>query len=181
MALEEPIVQPDYYVRDLLHRKPARKLFGDLFRRVCNAAGIKQMKLEQLAKEKYAKLIEKGYIDPEDDDLGSMDQSGISRVMNGKKAISYAQAYIWINVIKEHYESKEFREVCESKNLAVPDFAPLEQALWTLAGLSSPKQIVEAYQATMHFRSLPRIQSEHNTDVEVEIVTLYPAKYPEPQ
>jgi len=159
-----PVLDPEYYVRDLLHGKSAKSLFGDLLRRVCNAAGIKQTKLEKLARAKYTKLIERGYIDFEDE-LGSMDQTVISRVMNGKQPISYTQAYIWINVIKEHYNSREFQEVCRKKKLAVPDFAPLERALWTLSALASPEQIIEAYRATQDFSALPRVGEERNTDV----------------
>jgi hypothetical protein len=165
---QEIVLHPEYYVRDLLHGKPAKSLFGDLLRRVCNAAGIKQTKLERLAREKYSKLIGKGYIDIEDE-LGSMDQTVISRVMNGKQPISYTQAYIWINVIKDHYASKEFKEVCRKKKLAVPDFAPLERSLWTLAGLASPEHIIEAYQATKDFNALPHV-NEPDTGVDFAII-----------
>jgi hypothetical protein len=97
--------------------------FGELLREVCEVSGITQGKLSREAKEERQRLIEKGIIHL-DDSIGSMEQPTISKVMAGAQEPTYIQVYIWLRVIRTHYESAQFAEICKELNIPLPKFSP---------------------------------------------------------
>jgi hypothetical protein len=139
-------IQMNERLTDLLHASQMR--FGELLREVCEISGITQGKLSREAKEERQRLIGKGIISLEDS-IGSMEQPTISKVMAGGQEPTYIQVYIWLHVIRAHYESAQFAEICEELGIPLPEFSPeLERELWRLATFVPPDELLRVYEET---------------------------------
>jgi hypothetical protein len=124
---------------DLLHN--SQKRFGTLLSDVCEVAGLTQGQLSRAAKGERQRLIDAGYI-PAESMRESMAQPTISKVMAGVQAPTYMQVYIWLRVIRTHYESTRFAEQCRRADVAVPTLSPeMERILWRLATFISPDDL----------------------------------------
>lgn len=144
-----------FYLNELMHGNPIFR-FGTLLKQVCEATGVTQSLLEKYGQAEYAQLEKAGFITP-DDPVSSMLQEVVSRVFRGKQRPSYIQAYIWITVVKRHYNDPRIKKIFEDKNLEIPEFTPeLEAALWTLSGYSSPQEVIKASLAFRDFDHVPR-------------------------
>ena len=163
-----------FYLNELMHGNPILR-FGTLLKQVCDATGISQSLLEKYGQAEYAQLEKAGFITP-DDPVSSMLQEVVSRVFRGKQRPSYIQTYIWITVVKRHYNDPDIRKIFEDRNLEIPEFTPeLEAALWTLAGYSSPQEVIRASLAFQHFDHAPRrlpkgIEIIPKTDANLRII-----------
>ena len=139
-------VQMNERLTVLLH--DSRMRFGELLRQVCEISGITQGKLSREAKEERQRLIEKGIIHLEDS-IGSMEQPTISKVMAGAQEPTYIQVYIWLRVIRTHYESIQFKDICEELQIPLPKFSPgLERELWHLSTFVPPDELQQVYEET---------------------------------
>ncbi len=128
---------------DLLRR--SQKRFGELLREVCEVSGFTQGKLSREAKAERKRLISLGCIHPQDP-IGSMEQPTISKVMAGVQEPTYFQVFIWLRVIRSHYESARFAEICNKLNIPVPEFPPeLERKLWHLSTFIPPEDLLKVY------------------------------------
>jgi len=144
-----------FFLNELMHGNPVLR-FGTLLRGACDAVGLTQPLLEKYGQAEYAQLEANGFITP-DDPVSSMLQEVISRVLRGKQRPSYTQTYIWITVVKRHYNDPRIKEIFDDKGLEMPVFTPeLESALWTLAGYSSPQEVIKASYAFKDFSPIPR-------------------------
>lgn len=163
-----------FYLNELMHGNPIFR-FGTLLKQVCEATGVTQSLLEKYGQAEYAQLEKAGFITP-DDPVSSMLQEVVSRVFRGRQRPSYIQTYIWITVVKRHYNDPKIRKIFEDKNLEIPNFdQELEEALWTLAGYSSPQEVIKASFALRDFdhapRRLPRgMEIIPQTDANLQIV-----------
>jgi hypothetical protein len=129
---------------DLLCRSQQR--FGELLREVCEVSGFTQGKLSREAKAERQRLIASGYIHSKSS-IGSMEQPTISKVMAGVQEPTYLQVFIWLRVIRSHYESARFAEICQKLNIPVPEFPPeLERKLWHLSTFMPPEDLLKAYE-----------------------------------
>lgn len=150
---------------DLLHgQKLPSRLFGELLRQVCHTIGLTQERLECLAREKYGNLIKGGHILP-NEQLGSMDQTVISRVMRSQQDPTFAQVYTWISVVVESQALADYRAKYQQNN---PDFIKdLEAALWNGTDYKSPQDLAAAYNFAQKFAQAPRMKrqrTERNID-----------------
>jgi transcriptional regulator with XRE-family HTH domain len=144
-----------FFLNELMHGNPILR-FGTLLRAICEAAGLTQPLLEKYGQAEYAQLEKSGFITP-DDPVTSMLQEVISRVLRGKQRPSYTQTYIWITVVKRHYSDPRIKKIFKDKKLEMPKFTPeIEDALWTLAGYSSPQDVIKVSYAFKDFSSIPR-------------------------
>ncbi len=163
-----------FYLNELMHGNPILR-FGTLLKQVCDATGVTQSLLEKYGQAEYAQLEKAGFITP-DDPVSSMLQEVVSRVFRGRQRPSYIQTYIWITVVKRHYNDPRIKKIFEDKNLEIPEFTlELEEALWTLSGYSSPQEVIRASLAFRHFdhapRRLPRgMDIIPQTDFDLQIV-----------
>ncbi|HEU5375437.1 MAG TPA: hypothetical protein VFV38_08365 [Ktedonobacteraceae bacterium] len=132
-------VQPVENLTSALRR--SQKRFGELLRELCEVAGVTQGKLSRDARAERQRLIEEGYIRPEEP-IGSMEQPTISKVMAGVQAPSYYQVYIWLRVLRRHYESERLAEICKELSIPVPIFSrETERKLWQLATFVPPEEL----------------------------------------
>lgn len=150
----------------------AQKKFGELLREVCQVAGFTQGKLSQEAKEELERLIEIGDVRP-NDVIGSMEQPTISKVMAGSQGPTYYQVYIWLNVLRKHYESSQFAEICENLNISLPTLSSkLEQELWRLSTFVPPDELRQVYEEAKNvkliqiYKSLMEDKEMQQNDVE---------------
>lgn len=123
----------------------AHKLFGQLLNFLCEEANISQNKLGTMAKDYRDYLISKGYI-VYGCNTKAVDQSGISRVISGKRPLSYAQTYIWLKVLRNIFESDEYKRMCEEEGREIFKFEDIEMDMWRLAFGGMPKEVIEAYE-----------------------------------
>jgi len=129
---------------DLL--RSSQKKFGELLREVCLAAGFTQGKLSREAKDEHQRLIEIGDLYP-GDSIGSMEQPTISKVMAGSQEPTYYQVYIWLNVLRRHFDSPRFAEICKELDISLPTFsAQLERGLWRLSTFIPPDELRQVYE-----------------------------------
>lgn len=153
------------FLPTLIQGKPILR-FGTLLRQVCEAAGITQPLLEKYSLAEYEQLKNAGFLESdvfdetdgqEKSSRNGMRQSAISRTLTGKQRPSYIQAYIWIAVVKRHYNDPRIDQIFKDKGLELPKFdSNLEAALWTLAGYSSPQEVAAASFAFKDFSHIPR-------------------------
>lgn len=151
--------------------------FGTLLRQVCDAVGISQPKLEAYAQAEYDQLEKDGFFRLYPNaNRGSMIQEVISRVIKGKQPPSYCQTYIWIKVIKAHYNNPKVKVIFDDMDLEMPEFtSELENALWTLSGHQSPQAVTKAVFDFMDFSPIPRklprgVDITPQTDANMQIV-----------
>jgi hypothetical protein len=79
-------------------------------------------------------------------EAGTIDQSGISRVVIGEKSPSYAQTYIWLHLLREIFESKDYRNICTKTHRTAYEFTEeLEIDMWRLSMCGTPDEVVAAY------------------------------------
>jgi hypothetical protein len=133
------------YRADII-RTRSRILFGTLLKIICKRAGITQDKLEEDSRNYCDYLLNTGYIH-HIDEIGSLGQSAISRVINGSQPPTYNQVYIWMYVIRQVYESQEYKQACLDLDLIPNDFPrDLETDMYRLARFGTPEEIVTAYE-----------------------------------
>jgi acyl-CoA synthetase (AMP-forming)/AMP-acid ligase II len=133
-------------ITSLLHASQNR--FGELLRQVCELSGLTQGKLSREAKDERERLIKQGDIFP-DDPIGSMEQPAISKVMAGIQGPTYLQVYIWLRVIRAHYQSARLAQICEELGIDTPVFhKKWEKALWQLSTFTPPEKLLQVYEAT---------------------------------
>jgi transcriptional regulator with XRE-family HTH domain len=119
------------------------KEFGRLLREICEVAGFTQAKLARESEAELERLMECGDIKP-DDYVGSMRQPAISRVMLGSQEPTYYQVYIWLKVLRVHFESEHFAEICREEGTPLPTFpSTLEAELWRLSTRQPPDELHE--------------------------------------
>jgi hypothetical protein len=154
-------------------QKISSDLFGKLIRQVSRTLGITQDRLEELARKEYGEIMKDGYIFP-DEQLGSMDQTVISRVSRNQQDPTPAQVYTWINAI---LKSQELRAYCEKYQQDHPDFVrELETALWNSSGHQSPQAIADNYNDAARFMQTfaqepkARLRRDKNSD---DVITDY--------
>ena len=124
----------------------AHKLFGQLLGLLCEKANISQNNLGKMAMAYRDYLFEKGYL-IHGCNTKAVDQSGISRIIAGKRHLSYAQTYIWLKVLRNVFESEEYKNACEEEGRPIFEFTEdLEIDMWRLAYGGTPKEVVEAYE-----------------------------------
>lgn len=176
MIEDEAEKYENYYLPELLSEKAVPR-FGTLLRQVCDAVGISQPKLEAYAQAEYEQLEKAGFFSVfPDTPPSSMLQEVISRVIRGKQPPSYSQTYIWITVIKRHYNDQRVKDIFERMDLEPPKFDPeLEDALWALSGHQPPKAVVKAALAVRDFSRVPRrlpkgVNLLPQTDANLQIV-----------
>jgi hypothetical protein len=172
--IDEVKVDYDQCFYQLLHEKPIPR-FGTLLRQVCDSVGIKQPLLEKYGQAEYKRMEEAGSFIAKDAPPSSMLQQVISLVILGKQHPSYLQTFIWIKVIKAHYNNAHVKEYFSKKGLEMPVFTPeLEEALWVLSGHYRPDAVQRTIDAFAEFdyvpRRLPRAvispqQTDHNIHV----------------
>jgi len=123
----------------------SRKRFGELLREICEISGFTQGKLSREAKVERDRLIGSGRIRRENA-AGSMEQPTISKVMAGVQEPTYFQVFIWLRVIRSHYESARLAEICRRLEIPVPQFPyELERKLWQLSAFMPPEDLLEVY------------------------------------
>lgn len=159
-------------------RNAAQQVFGRILRDLCEASGITQGKLAKEAKVERKRLIEQGSINS-GDLIGSMEQPTISRVLAGAQEPTYFQVFIWLRVIRRHYESKELAKKCQELGIEKPLFpAETEQVLWDLTAFKRPEHLAQAYEVgkkiqptrlSMIEHKEMRMLSEHDTDVDLPV------------
>ena len=143
---------PDEHLSDTVRTSQNR--FGELLREICEISGFTQGKLSREAKKEYQRLVEQGFI-LLDDPVGSMEQPTVSKVMAGMQVPTYYQVYIWLSVIRTHYESDEFARICKELDIERPKFPyELEPKLWRLLGFVTPDERSEAYRMTKDIKLL---------------------------
>ena len=143
---DEKPTRTSEHLSDLLHRSQGR--FGELLREVCEVSGFTQGKLSREAKEERRQMLLRGDIRPEDP-IGSMEQPTISKVMAGTQEPTYYQVYIWLQVIRKHYEDPKFALICKELHIPLPVFSyELEQELWQLASFIPPNMLHQVYEDT---------------------------------
>ena len=153
----------NYFLPELLSAKAVPN-FGSLLRKVCDAVGISQSKLEVYAQAEYEQLQKAGFIFP-DASPGSLLQEVVSRVIRGKQPPSFMQTYIWITVIKRYYNDPRVEAIFDSMDLEVPKFdQDLEDALWALSGHQKPDAVVRAAIKYRNFSPVPR-RLPRNADI----------------
>lgn len=141
----------EYFTATLLRR--SQRQFGELLYQICEISGFTQGKLSREAKDECRRLMEKGVIGPEDP-VGSMEQPTISKVMAGVQGPTYLQVYIWLRVIKAHFKSEEFREICRELHIEEPpEFLPKwEEWLWHLSTFVPPDELDKACEETENLK-----------------------------
>jgi len=93
-------------------------------------------------------------------DTKAVDQSGISRVIAGKRPLSYGQAYIWLKVLRDVFESEEYKNACKEEDKPIFEFTEdLEIDMWRLAHGGTPREVVEAYERR---KSMIEVQRQNN-------------------
>lgn len=123
----------------------ARALFGELLGVLCERAYISQNKLGKKATEYRSYLMTEGYL-RQGADTGGLDQSALSRIIKNDRQPSYAQVYIWLKVLRNIFESEEYRRYCARKAKPIYVFdEDLETDMWRLALFGTPKEVIEAY------------------------------------
>lgn len=137
-------IQPVENLTSALRR--SQKRFGELLRELCEAAGYTQGRLSRDARAERQRLIEEGYIRPEEP-IGSMEQPTISKVMAGVQSPSYYQVYIWLHVLRSHYESEQLADFCRELSIPVPVFSfETERKLWQLATFIPPYELNDIFE-----------------------------------
>lgn len=141
-----------YFLNELIHEKPIPP-FGEALYKVCRRVGITQPLLEKYGEAEYAQMEAEGKISVQ----SSMKQQVISRVVTGLQAPSYTQTYIWLKVIKQHYENEKVIEYFQNKGLEMPVFTEeVEEKLWALSGHQSPRSVKRAADYFSSFDPVPR-------------------------
>lgn len=122
------------------------KEFGRLLREVCEVGGYTLEKLSREACHERERLIVSGDLKPHDP-VGPMGQLAIARVMAGFEEPTCYQVYIWLRVLRTHFESPEFAQICQDLGIPLPTFPPaLEAELWRLSNHQAPSELREAYE-----------------------------------
>lgn len=129
---------------DLIHQ--ACGLFGKLLDQLMLASLLSQHRLSKEATARRNALIAEGRISRGDPFIGSMAQPTISNVIAGQRP-TYGQVGIWLDVIKDWYQSpKMFEKVAKA---GLPDPLPftdeLEGDMWRLALFGTKDEIKAAY------------------------------------
>jgi hypothetical protein len=128
-----------------IFRIQARRLFGLLLSLLCEEAQISQNKLGKRATAYRRYLVLKGYVD-NDGDTGAIEQSGISRIIKAERAPSYSQVYIWLFLLRDIFESNDYRDMCLNSGKDIYIFTEeLEEDMWRLACFGMPKEVIAAY------------------------------------
>jgi len=141
-----------YYLYELINEKPVSP-FGEALYKICRRFGITQPLLEKYAEAEYALMEAEGKIAVQ----SSMKQQVISRVVTGLQRTSYLQTFIWLKVIKQHYENEKVIEYFRNKGLEMPLFTEeIEDELWALSGHQSPKSVKRAVDYFSSFDPVPR-------------------------
>lgn len=117
----------------------SRFLFGLLLSFLCEKAGISQNKLGKMSEQHRRHLKASKYIYPKSI-TGAVDQSGISRGISAERPLSYGQVYIWLHVLKEIFESKEYKTGNDFEFTK-----DLEADMWRLALFGTPEEVYFAY------------------------------------
>lgn len=135
------------FTTDLLLNSQMR--FGELLYELCEVSGFTQGKLSREAKDEYRQLKEQGVIRP-NYPISSMEQPTISKVIAGVQAPTYLQVYIWLRVLRAHFESTEFIEICKELKIDLPKkfSLALEKELWRLSTFVPPDELGEVYKNT---------------------------------
>jgi hypothetical protein len=128
----------------------ARFLFGILLNDIFEKTDISQGRLGKAAKEYRKYLKSKGYLYSKSD-TGTIDQSGISRIINVERPPGYAQIYIWLNVVRKYLESEKYRNKCRIEDIEAFQFTKeLESDIYRLAFCGTPEEVVAAYKRHQH-------------------------------
>jgi len=121
------------------------KEFGHLLREVCQVAGFTQAKLSREAEDERLRLIESGDLNPYDP--CTTDQITLARVMAGLQEPNSYQVYVWLKVLREHFESERFAQICQDLGLPLPTFSKeLEAELWRLSNRQTPDELRQVYE-----------------------------------
>jgi hypothetical protein len=129
-----------YFTTALLRDNQRR--FGRLLRQLCELGGFTAGKLERSSKAYQQLLIEQGVIDPEEAVL--LIEPVILDAVKGIAAPTYLQVFVWLAVLRKHFESPEFAAVCRELAIPVPAYPlALENTLWKLAGFIPPDEVSE--------------------------------------
>lgn len=123
----------------------ARFLFGILLNDIFEKTDISQGRLGKAAKEYRRYLKSKRYLYPKSD-TGTVDQSGISRIINIERPPNFGQIYIWLKVIRKYLESEKYHNKCNLEGKEVFKFTKiLEDDIYRLAFCGTPEEVIVAY------------------------------------
>jgi hypothetical protein len=130
-----------------------QRRFGRLLRQLCELGGFTAGKLSRESKSYQQALIEQGVIDPEDAVL--LIEPVILDAVKGIAAPTYLQVFVWLAVLRKHFESPEFAAVCRELAIPVPAYPlALETDLWRLAGFVEPSEVCEVAARTQGYTLL---------------------------
>ena len=142
---------------DLVHNSRIR--FGQLLWEICEVSGLSQGKLAQEAKYERQRLIDNGKL-RSGDQVGSMEQPTISKVIAGIQEPTYFQVYIWLRVIEAHFKSPRLASICEDLHLPCPEFTPeLARKLWYLSGFIPPDERAQVYEDAKEDKIVEHVKS----------------------
>lgn len=128
----------------------ARFLFGILLNDIFEKTDISQGKLGKAAKEYRKYLKSKRYLYPKSD-TGTIDQSGISRIINIERPPNFGQIYIWLKVVRQYLESEKYHNKCRLERRDAFNFTnELEADIYRLALSGTPEEVVAAYRRHQH-------------------------------
>jgi hypothetical protein len=133
-----------------IFRLQARKLFGLLLNLLCNEAQISQSELGRRSTAYRRYLVSKRYIYT-GSDTGSVEQSGISRVVRAESVPSYSQVYIWLTLLMEIFNSDDYKQMCARSGKEVYVFTKEHWFdMWHLACYVPPDEVIYAYYKYKH-------------------------------
>lgn len=149
---------------ELMHQ--AQKLFGKILDQLMLASLLSQYQLSREATTRRDALIAEGRISRGDPLIGSMAQQTISNVIAGQRP-TYGQVNIWLDVIKDWYQSQEMLDKIASVGLPKPQpfTAQLEKNMWRLALFGTKNEIKAAYKKCKNLNLLQGrpIVTSHST------------------
>lgn len=126
--------------------------FGRLLREICMLGGITAAVLSSRGVQEREFLVQAGDL-KSSDPVGPMGELPILLVMAGREAPTYYQVYIWLRVLRRHFESPEFAQACKDLSIELPVFPELlERRLWKLAGFVSPEERSQVYESMKDVR-----------------------------
>lgn len=131
---------------ELMHQAP--KLFGKILNQLMQASLLSQSQMAKKATVRRDALIEQGKISRGDSLLGSMVQETISKVVLGQQRPTYGQVGIWLDVVREWYQSQEMLDKVKKAGMLTPHpfTDDLEKNMWRLALFGTKNEIKAAYE-----------------------------------
>lgn len=138
--------RPDYSRETAeIFRTNARKVFGALLSSLCKNANLSQRELGRRSEVYRKYLVSNGFI-KHAYNTGAIDQAAICRAIKGEFPLTYSQVFIWLHLLREVFESDEYKAVKPEFNFS----KSLEIDMWRLALYGTPEEVIVTYRKYEH-------------------------------